>query len=244
MQVTHFAGETFEPKDRIAIDMALKELNESQYQIQNIEEKPTKSNPTAPFITSTLQQAASTRLGFGVKKTMTLAQRLYEAGYITYMRTDSTNLSQDALSMVRGYIEKEFGEKYLPTKANIYTSKQNSQEAHEAIRPSDVKLIAEKLNEIESDARKLYHLIWCQFVACQMTAAEYNLTTITAQAGNFTLKAKGRVLRFDGWTRVQPQLLKNNDDKILPTVKEKELLDLIALNPVQHLRFRIEVMCV
>ena len=234
MQVTHFAGETFEPKDRIAIDMALKELNESQYQIQNIEEKPTKSNPTAPFITSTLQQAASTRLGFGVKKTMTLAQRLYEAGYITYMRTDSTNLSQDAISMVRGYIEKEFGEKYLPTKANIYTSKQNSQEAHEAIRPSDVKLIAEKLNEIESDARKLYHLIWCQFVACQMTAAEYNLTTITAQAGNFTLKAKGRVLRFDGWTRVQPQLLKNNDDKILPTVKEKELLDLIALNSVQH----------
>lgn len=234
MQVTHFKDKAFEPKDRVAIDLALDELNQSQYQIKNIEDKPTKSNPSAPFITSTLQQAASTRLGFGVKKTMTLAQRLYEAGYITYMRTDSTNLSQDALTMVRGYIESEFGQKYLPAKPNFYASKQNSQEAHEAIRPSDVLLLAEQLKELESDTRKLYQLIWRQFVACQMTAAEYNSTTITALAGNFTLKAKGRTLRFDGWTKVQPQLLKNNDDKILPHVKVDESLALLTLNPTQH----------
>lgn len=234
MQVTHFKDKAFEPKDRIAIDMALDELNQSQYQIQNIEEKPTKSNPTAPFITSTLQQAASTRLGFGVKKTMTLAQRLYEAGYITYMRTDSTNLSQDALNMVRGYIEKEFGKKYLPAKPNFYASKQNSQEAHEAIRPSDVALIGEQLKDQEADARKLYQLIWRQFVSCQMTAAEYNSTTITAKSGNFSLKAKGRTLRFDGWTKVQPQLLKNSDDKILPAVKLDEKLALLTLKPTQH----------
>lgn len=234
MQVTHFKDKSFEPKDRIAIDMALDALNKCQYQIKNIEEKPTKSNPTAPFITSTLQQAASTRLGFGVKKTMTLAQRLYEAGYITYMRTDSTNLSQDALNMVRGYIEKEFGQKYLPQKPNFYASKQNSQEAHEAIRPSDVSLLSEQLKELESDARKLYQLIWRQFVSCQMTAAEYNSTTVTAQAGDFLLKAKGRTLRFDGWTKVQPQLAKNNDDKMLPAVKLEDMLHLLELKPTQH----------
>ncbi|WP_392559991.1 type I DNA topoisomerase [Orbus mooreae] len=234
MQVTHFKDKSFEPKDRIAIDMALDALNKCQYQIKNIEEKPTKSNPTAPFITSTLQQAASTRLGFGVKKTMTLAQRLYEAGYITYMRTDSTNLSQDALNMVRGYIEKEFGQKYLPQKPNFYASKQNSQEAHEAIRPSDVSLLSEQLKELESDARKLYQLIWRQFVSCQMTAAEYNSTTVTAQAGDFLLKSKGRTLRFDGWTKVQPQLAKNNDDKMLPAVKLEDMLHLLELKPTQH----------
>lgn len=234
MQVTHFKDKSFEPKDRIAIDLALEALNHSQYQIKSIEEKPTKSNPSAPFITSTLQQAASTRLGFGVKKTMTLAQRLYEAGYITYMRTDSTNLSQDALNMVRGYIEKEFGQKYLPQKPNFYASKQNSQEAHEAIRPSEVSTLGEQLKELESDARKLYQLIWRQFVSCQMTAAEYNSTTITAQAGDFLLKAKGRTLRFDGWTKVQPQLAKNSDDKLLPEVKLEETLKLLELKPTQH----------
>lgn len=234
MQVTHFKDKAFEPKDRVAIDVALASLEQCKYQVKSIEEKPTKSNPTAPFITSTLQQAASTRLGFGVKKTMTLAQRLYEAGYITYMRTDSTNLSQDALNMVRSYIEKEFGSNYLPQKPNFYTSKQNSQEAHEAIRPSDVKLLADSLKDLESDARKLYQLIWRQFVSCQMTAAEYNSTTVTVQAGDFVLKSKGRTLRFDGWTKVQPQLTKNSDDKLLPQVKLDETLNLLELKPAQH----------
>ncbi len=234
LQVTHYKNEAFEPKDKVAIDLALAELNKSQYQIQNIEQKPTKSNPTAPFITSTLQQAASTRLGYGVKKTMMLAQRLYEAGYITYMRTDSTNLSQDALGMVRTYIGKNFGDKYLPTSPNFYSSKKNSQEAHEAIRPSDVTISAEDIKEVDADARKLYQLIWRQFVACQMTSAEYNSTTITVESGDFVLKAKGRTLRFDGWTRVQPQLAKNGEDKMLPAVTIGDNMSLITLNPNQH----------
>jgi DNA topoisomerase I len=234
MQVTHYKDDVFEPKDRVAIDIALAELNNKQYQVVNIEEKPTKSNPTAPFITSTLQQAASTRLGFGVKKTMMLAQRLYEAGYITYMRTDSTNLSQDALNMVRDYINENYGEKYLPESPNVYRSKKNSQEAHEAIRPSDVNIQATALSDVDVDAVKLYQLIWRQFVACQMTSAEYNAITITVKAGDFTLKAKGRTLRFDGWTKVQSQLNKNNEDKLLPAVSVKDVLALLNLNPDQH----------
>ena len=234
MQVTHYKDDSFEPKDQVAIDIALAELNNKQYQVTNIEEKPTKSNPTAPFITSTLQQAASTRLGFGVKKTMMLAQRLYEAGYITYMRTDSTNLSQDALNMVRDYIGKNYGDKYLPKSPNVYTSKKNSQEAHEAIRPSDVNISATSLSDVDVDAVKLYQLIWRQFVACQMTSAEYNSITVTVKAGDFTLKAKGRTLRFDGWTKVQSQLSKNNEDKMLPAVSVEDILELLSLNPDQH----------
>jgi DNA topoisomerase I len=234
LQVTHYKDEAFEPKDKVAIDIALAQLDKNQYQVTHIEEKPTKSNPTAPFITSTLQQAASTRLGFGVKKTMMLAQRLYEAGYITYMRTDSTNLSQDALTMVRDYIGKNFGNKYLPNSPNLYSSKKNSQEAHEAIRPSDVTILADNISDVEVDACKLYQLIWRQFVACQMTSAEYNSTTITVKSGDFTLKAKGRTLRFDGWTKVQPQLAKNNEDKILPQLSVNDQLGLISLTPNQH----------
>lgn len=151
--------------------------------VSDLETKPTSSKPKAPFITSTLQQTASTRLNFGVKKTMMLAQRLYEAGYITYMRTDSTNLSQDALAMVRDYIGSHYGDSYLPSKPNFYSSKENAQEAHEAIRPSDVRVLAADLQGMEKDAVRLYDLIWRQFVACQMPAAQYDSTTLTVSAG-------------------------------------------------------------
>ncbi|QIQ21224.1 type I DNA topoisomerase [Zophobihabitans entericus] len=234
MQVTHFKGEAYKPVNRMEIDLALELLDGVQYQVTEREDKPTKSNPGAPFITSTLQQAASTRLGFGVKKTMLLAQRLYEAGYITYMRTDSTNLSQDAITMARGYIGKKFGDKYLPKSFNIYSSKQNSQEAHEAIRPSDVNLSSEQIKDVEADAKKLYQLIWQQFVACQMTPAEYDSTTLTVKAGDFLLKAKGRTLRFDGWTKVQPALRKNDEDNILPPAAVGDKLTLVELLPSQH----------
>lgn len=165
---------------------------------------------------------------------MMLAQRLYEAGHITYMRTDSTNLSQDALGMVRGYIESEFGEKYLPTNPVVYSSKENAQEAHEAIRPSDVNVLAEQLKDMEQDAQKLYQLIWRQFVACQMMPAKYDSTTLLVSAGEFTLKAKGRTLRFDGWTRVQPAMRKNDEDQTLPHVEQDQILSMIALDPSQH----------
>ncbi len=165
---------------------------------------------------------------------MMMAQRLYEAGYITYMRTDSTNLSQDALDMVRGYIGDNFGDKYLPKTANTYSSKENSQEAHEAIRPSSVDVMAEQLKDMDADAQKLYQLIWRQFVACQMTPAQYDSTTLTVQAGDFELRAKGRTLRFDGWTKVMPVLRKGDEDYTLPVVDIGTELDLQQLLPSQH----------
>lgn len=234
MQVTHQHDKPFRPVNRDQTYAAVSVLENARFTVVDREDKPTSSKPGAPYITSTLQQAASTRLGFGVKKTMMMAQRLYEAGHITYMRTDSTNLSQDAVSMVRGYVEDEFGAKYLPKTANIYSSKENSQEAHEAIRPSDVKIQSEQLKDMEADAQKLYQLIWRQFVACQMMPAQYDSTTLTVEAADFKLKAKGRTLRFDGWTRVMPALRKGDDERTLPAVEVGSELSLQQLLPSQH----------
>ncbi|MBY4836896.1 type I DNA topoisomerase [Pantoea sp. DY-5] len=234
MQVTHQNDKAFRPVNREQTHAAVAILQKARYQVLDREDKPTSSKPSAPFITSTLQQAASTRLGFGVKKTMMMAQRLYEAGHITYMRTDSTNLSQDAVAMARGYVESSFGKKYLPEAPNTYASKENSQEAHEAIRPSDVNIVAEQLKDMEADAQKLYQLIWRQFVACQMVPAQYDSTTLTVGAAEFKLKAKGRTLRFDGWTRVMPALRKNDEDLTLPPVDVGDMLDLKELMPSQH----------
>ncbi len=232
LAVTHYQGKAFRPSNETDAKSAVANLQDAQYEVSKREDKPSKSLPSAPFITSTLQQAASTKLGYGVKRTMGLAQRLYEAGYITYMRTDSTNLSKDAVDMCRNYVAKNFGESYLPEKPRNYSSKANAQEAHEAIRPSDVNLEGAFLKNVDADARKLYDLIWRQFVACQMTAARYDVSTITVSAGDFDLKAKGRVMKFDGWTRVHQQ--KNDKDKHLPDVKLGDEIILDQLIPSQH----------
>jgi DNA topoisomerase I len=233
-EVAREKGETFRPVNREQTDAALAKLKGAGYKVVKREDKPTSTRPSAPFITSTLQQAASTRLGFSVKKTMMMAQRLYEAGYITYMRTDSTNLSADSLEMARAYIKKAYGDKYLPEKPNLYSSKEGAQEAHEAIRPSDVKLKTEDLNGMERDAERLYELIWRQFVACQMPPAQYLSTSVTVQAGDFELRAKGRILKFDGYTRVLPPQGKGGEDEILPEMKVDEALKLQKLDPKQH----------
>ncbi|QXO18486.1 MULTISPECIES: type I DNA topoisomerase [Vibrio] len=226
-------GMAFKPSNETDAMASVAALQKARYEVCKREDKPTSSKPSAPFITSTLQQAASTRLGYGVKKTMMLAQRLYEAGYITYMRTDSTNLSSEAVGAVRDYITSEFGDAYLPGKPNVYGSKEGAQEAHEAIRPSSVSVKAEDLEGMEADAHKLYALIWNQFVACQMTPAKYDSTTVSVKADEYTLKAKGRILKFDGWTRVQRPLGKN-EDQILPAVQVGETLALEKLDPKQH----------
>ncbi|QQE89886.1 type I DNA topoisomerase [Azotobacter chroococcum] len=233
-EVARENGEAFRPLNEAQALAALEKLKASSYRVAKREDKPTRSKPSAPFITSTLQQAASNRLGFSVKKTMMMAQRLYEAGYITYMRTDSTNLSADALEMARGFIEGEFGAQYLPAQPNLYTSKEGAQEAHEAIRPSDVNLQPTQLSGMERDAERLYELIWRQFVACQMPPAEYLSTSVSVQAGAFELRAKGRILKFDGYTRVLPQLAKPGEDDVLPDMAEGEGLDLLKLDPSQH----------
>ncbi|EGR1756570.1 type I DNA topoisomerase [Vibrio parahaemolyticus] len=226
-------GVAFKPVNETETKAAISVLENASYEVCKREDRPTKSKPSAPYITSTLQQAASTRLGYGVKKTMMLAQRLYEAGYITYMRTDSTNLSAEAVDAVRDFIGSEFGDKYLPAKPLTYGSKEGAQEAHEAIRPSDVSVKAEDLQGVDADAHKLYSLIWNQFVACQMTPAEYDSTTISVKAAEYTLKAKGRILKFDGWTRVQRPMGKN-EDTILPAIQLGDKLSLESLDPKQH----------
>ena len=196
LDLTNYLGKKWQAKNEKEAMQAVKNLQQSSFIVTDIEKKPTSSKASPPFITSTLQQTASTRLGFGVKKTMMLAQRLYEAGYITYMRTDSTNLSQDALNMARGYIDKQLGSQYLPEKPNFYSSRENAQEAHEAIRPSDVNVTMGDLSGMDKDAERLYDLIWRRFLACQMLPAQYDSTNLTVIAGNYELKAKGRVLRL------------------------------------------------
>lgn len=235
LQVSKYQGATFKASTQQQAQQAVAALQGADYVVSEREDKPTSSRPSAPFITSTLQQAASTRLGFGVKKTMMMAQRLYEAGHITYMRTDSTNLSGDAVASCRNYIAQHYGADYLPAQPNVYGAKQNAQEAHEAIRPSDVKVKAEQLRDMERDAQRLYELIWRQFVACQMPPALYDSTTITVRAGDYELKARGRVLRFAGWTLVQPQVnSKKDEDTSLPDVQVNQRLQLLQLEPQQH----------
>ena len=227
-------GEAFRPLNKEQTDKALAQLKGAGYKVVKRDARPTSTKPGAPFITSTLQQAASTRLGFSVKKTMMMAQRLYEAGYITYMRTDSTNLSADAVDMARGYIEQNFGAQYLPETPNVYGSKANAQEAHEAIRPSDVKLKSTELKGMERDAERLYELIWRQFVACQMPPAKYLSTTISVQAGDFELRARGRILQFDGYTKVLPPQGKGGEDEVLPDMQVDNVMGLVKLDPKQH----------
>ncbi|PID64631.1 MAG: DNA topoisomerase I subunit omega, partial [Gammaproteobacteria bacterium] len=185
------AGKTLKLGNKAETDKVLAVLQNAEFVVKSREEKPTQSRPSAPFITSTLQQAASTRLGFSVKKTMTMAQRLYEAGYITYMRTDSTFLSADALNAVRSHIEDNFGKQYLPPKPNFYGNKGNAQEAHEAIRPSDVNIKSTQLAGVDRDAKRLYELIWRQFVACQMPPAKYQSVNLLVDANGVELKARG-----------------------------------------------------
>lgn len=227
-------NKAFKPVNEEQAMGAVAQLQQSSYTVASRDDKPTKAKPTAPYITSTLQQAASTRLGFSVKKTMMMAQRLYEAGYITYMRTDSTNLSKEAVATCRDFIVEEYGKRYLPENPNSYSSKEGAQEAHEAIRPSDVNVQPTQLKGMERDAERLYTLIWRQFVACQMPPAEFTSTSIALAAGNFELRTRGRVIRFDGFMKVQPPQSKKEEDVVLPELKVGEQLDLQQLDPKQH----------
>ncbi|MFT5122531.1 MAG: DNA topoisomerase-1 [Kiritimatiellia bacterium] len=227
-------GKAFRPTNKAEADEALAKLKAAEYRLAKREDKPTQTKPSAPLITSTLQQAASTRLGFGVKKTMVLAQRLYEAGHITYMRTDSTNLSKEAVTACRDLIKSLYGEQYVPEEPRLYGSKSSAQEAHEAIRPSDATVRAASLEGVERDMVRLYELIWNQFVACQMPNAQFDSTSLVISASDYELRASGRVMRFDGFTRVLPPLGKNEKDQSLPDIKEGDILGLVELLPQQH----------
>ncbi len=239
-QVVSDRGENFRPIDGDTAHEAMERLKQRDFVVESREDRPTRSKPSAPFITSTLQQAASTWLGYSVKKTMTMAQRLYEAGYITYMRTDSTNLSSEAVAACRDFIGKQFGERYLPERPNTYASKSDAQEAHEAIRPSNVGTLPEMLTGMEADAVRLYRLIRAQFLRCQMPPAEYLSTTVQVRAGEFDLRIRGRILQFDGYTRValvekgERAQRSAEEDRPLPDYKVGDRLSLEDVEAVQH----------
>jgi DNA topoisomerase-1 len=221
--------------------------NPPKFHIGSIQTRRVSSKPGAPFITSTLQQQASTRLGFALQRTMRVAQQLYEGidlkgikgqtGLITYMRTDSTFLSGEALSMARDYIKSQFGDKYLPDKPNFYSSSnKDAQEAHEAIRPTDVTLTPQKIRSaLGEEQYKLYKLIWERFVSCQMVPAQWDSTSIqiVADAAQATFRTTGRTLVFDGFYRATG-VPKSGEEAILPPLKEQQELAPLDVDPTQH----------
>jgi DNA topoisomerase-1 len=218
------------------------------WRIKSIQTKRTKNRANAPFITSTLQQAAVNQLGFTTQTTMRTAQALYEGieigslgsvGLITYMRTDSTHLSPDAIAMSREFIQNKYGEKYLPQKPNYFTSSNKSaQEAHEAIRPTDVTLTPEKIkSSLTEQQYKLYKIIWDRFVACQMNEAEWDYTTVlisgTDSKDEMVFKSTGRVLIFDGYYRVTG-IPNHSDEATLPALKNDQELSALHMEPAQY----------
>ncbi len=200
--------------DKGAVDEVMGQLERATWKVRSIETKERRQNPRAPFTTSQLQQQAAGRLGFNVRRTMGVAQRLYEGvelgsegtvGLITYMRTDSTNMSADAVKEIREWVGKKFGERYVPEKPNTYKSKKDAQEAHEAIRPTNVEFVPDEVRRYLSDEQyRLYRLIWERAVTSQMTAAIFDQTTVEIEAkakSVFDFRTTGSVLKFDGWLR-------------------------------------------
>ena len=200
-------------------------IQNSDLTIDEIIQKPVKVKPRAPFITSTLQQAASTKLSFTVKRTMRVAQKLYEAGHITYMRTDAPSLSKESIQDARNFIGERVGEKYLTNAPRIYSSTENAQEAHEAIRPTNAYMTADDLMNQTEEEKRLYQLIWQQYIASQMPDAEYLSTSAKINIEEYTFSAKGREVVFDGHTKIS-QPIKSDDEDILPPLNEGESLNL------------------
>ena len=222
---------------------AKKKIEAQDFHISSVERKKANRYPAPPFTTSTLQQEAARKLRFSAKKTMQIAQKLYEDGYITYMRTDAVNLSVEAINACRIAIEKYFGAPYLPKEPKIYKTKsKNAQEAHEAIRPSDVMNTPKKMEtKLDSDAHKLYELIWKRTVACQMSPAVLDRVTIDSLSkdSQILLRANGQVIAFDGFLKLyQESKDDSNDDdenRILPNVNENDSVEKGEIKPEQHM---------
>ncbi|MCY4151671.1 MAG: type I DNA topoisomerase [Aestuariivita sp.] len=218
---------------------AVNMINEREFAVHAIESKPIKRNPAPPFMTSTLQQEASRKLGLSAKQTMRTAQQLYEAGHITYMRTDGIDMAPEAINESRDVIRQQFGSNYVPNSPRMYKNKaKNAQEAHECIRPTD--LAKEKPNLIDADQIKLYRLIWKRTIACQMSSATLERTTIDLCAGDdaVQLRANGQVTIFDGFLKVYEEGKddSNKEEKIaqLPQIKQNENVKTLEVKPAQH----------
>jgi DNA topoisomerase-1 len=228
-------------------------IKESDLFISSLTKKEVKKQPVPPFITSTMQQAAARVLRFSTLRIMRIAQQLYEGveipkqgsvGLITYMRTDSFRISQDALNTGRKFIETEFGKDYLPEKPNFYKSKKSAQDAHEAIRPTylSAEFHPDELKEhLSNDQYRLYNLIWKRFIASQMKPAKFDKTVVEITGGNYLFKVEGEVLKFEGFLKVYGENLQENGNdgengfsKIPQGLKEKDNLELLKVNPQQN----------
>src|SRR5271163_2365721 len=250
-----FKGEDLEVANQAAADAILAAVEKAKWEVASVTQKEKRRNPPPPFTTSKLQQASYNRLRYTAKRTMGIAQKLYEGvelgsegsiALITYMRTDSVRVSNDALDQVRTMIPERFGSNYLPEKPNFFKSKKDAQEAHEAIRPTDVTRTPEDVRPfLEDDLFKLYQLIWQRFVASQMLPAIFDQTTIDISAGDYTFRATGTVQKFDGYLRVyqMPVAVADREDdekdddgegRSLPQVREGQILRLESIRPDQH----------
>ncbi|MDQ1410993.1 MAG: topoisomerase [Acidobacteriaceae bacterium] len=248
-------GQDVEVSNQETADKIVAAVSDAKWEVANVTQKEKRRNPPPPFTTSKLQQAAYNRLRYTAKRTMSLAQKLYEGvelgeegsvALITYMRTDSVNVSVDALAQVREMIPERFGSNYLPEKPNYYKSKKDAQEAHEAVRPTDAMRAPEDVRKyLEDDLFKLYQLIWQRFVASQILPAIFDQTTIDITAGDYTFRASGSVQKFDGYLRVYqtPAALADREDdekadegegNALPRVTEGQILRLDKIRPDQH----------
>jgi DNA topoisomerase-1 len=254
-KLSKFKGEDIEVNNQADADKVVAAVQKAKWVVASVAQKEKKRNPPPPFTTSKLQQAAYNRLRYTAKRTMSLAQKLYEGvelgqegsvALITYMRTDSVRVSNDALDQVRTLIPERFGANYLPEKPNFYKSKKDAQEAHEAVRPTDVMRAPEDVRPfLEDDLFKLYQLIWQRFVASQMLPAIFDQTTIDINAGDYTFRATGSVQKFDGYLRVYQMPVANADreddekddegeGRSLPQVSEGQSLRLDQIRPDQH----------
>ncbi|MCR5756589.1 MAG: type I DNA topoisomerase [Selenomonas sp.] len=246
-ELTHVDGEKLDLHDEQAATALVEDFQQQKLMVDKVKKSERKRKPAAPFTTSSLQQDAARKLGFTSRKTMMLAQQLYEGielgrhgatGLITYMRTDSTRLSDVALNDARAFIGEQFGEDYLPAKANVYVTGKKAQDAHEAIRPTDVNITPESIEKyLNKDQLKLYTLIWQRFTASQMVPAVYDTMSIQIKAGQrYTAKAAGSKLKFAGFTAVYAgaETTKKEKDVLLPDLTEGDALNIAKMLPQQH----------
>ncbi|MDD5640770.1 MAG: type I DNA topoisomerase [Syntrophales bacterium] len=238
-------GKNIKPTSAGKVEEILEALEAAEFRVDQVSKKPQRRNPSPPFITSSLQMEASRRLRFPPRKTMRLAQKLYEGlevgeegpvGLITYMRTDSTRVSSEALDAVRGFIEEAYGKDYLPAKPNVYKSPKGAQEAHEAIRPTGVSRRPQDVKPyLAKDELALYDLIWRRFVASQMAPAVFQLTTVDVAAGPYLFRATASVLQFPGFTTLYQENQEEGEQPAkLPPLKTGEILTLRDFDPQQH----------
>ncbi len=244
--LTSYKNKKIKPANKEEVDIILDNLKTASYKVDKIKKSKTKSNPLPPFTTSTMQQDALNKLGMNLAKTSQCAQVLYEGvdiqgegklALITYIRTDSTRVSTDAQNSAREFIANKFGSQFIPAKPNVYASKKNAQDAHEAIRPISIDMTPEKVkSSLQPDVFKLYKLIYERFLASQMSSAIYDSVAVDISANDYVFHATGRTIDFEGYTVVYKGFSENNDDENsnkIPKLEESEILNLIKLNTDQ-----------